>query len=94
MTSRTKKAIGSAAIALAGMAIVPVAAVAAPKAPRPSRTAICHYDKTATTWYLITVSSRSVSSHMKHGDGVPAGAVPGQDGYVFDSSCVPTPAPI
>ena len=94
MTSRTKKIVGSAAIALAGMAVVPVAAVATPKGPTPSKTAICHYDKTATTWSLLTVSTKSVSSHMKHGDGVPTGAVPGQDGYVFDSSCVPTPAVI
>ena len=94
MNSRTKKVLGSAAIALAGLAVVPVAAFAAPKAPTPSKTAICHYDKTATTWYPITVSTKSVASHMKHGDGVPTGAVPGQEGYVFDSSCVPTPAPI
>jgi len=85
--------IGAAAIAAAALTIPSAAQAGSNRPPTrpPAKTAICHYDKTAAMWKPITVSSQSVAQHMKHGDGLPGGAVPGQDGMVFDASCVPTP---
>lgn len=94
MISRfTKITIGTAAIA-ATMVSIPSAVLAGSNRPPttpPAKTSICHYDKTAGTWSRISVSSQSVAQHMKHGDGLPGGAVPGQTGNIFDASCVPTP---
>lgn len=83
-----KMLVASGALVLSAVVLLPATAEA--KAT-PSKTAICHYDKTSGTWALISVSTSSVASHMKHGDGLPGGAVPGQSGNVFDASCVPTP---
>lgn len=89
-----KLSIASLAVATIGAAAlsVPATAIAAsnrPPSTPPGKTSICHYDKTTGTWALLSVSSQSVAQHMKHGDGIPGGAVPGQAGKVFSASCAP-----
>lgn len=93
MTKKTTlMSLSLAAVAAVSVALPSAANAASNRPPStpPGKTSICHYDKTAGTWKLLSVSSQSVSQHMKHGDGLPGGAVPGQAGYVFDASCVPT----
>jgi hypothetical protein len=62
-------------------------AAARPGGAGMARVAVCHYDDDA--YKLITVAAPAVAAHLRHGDGLPGGAVPGPEGYVFDEACQP-----
>ena len=57
---------------------------------RQDKVAVCHSDDDGT-FRLIEVGAPALPAHIRHGDGVPGGAVPGQEGFVFDSACAPVP---
>jgi hypothetical protein len=85
-------------LALAGCdAADPTADAGLTAAPRPDgagmdRVAVCHYDADAGTFHLITIAAPALPAHLRHGDGLPDGAVPGPEGYVFDEACQPIAA--
>ena len=56
---------------------------------RPAKVAVCHYDDDAGAFRLIEVGAPALPAHVRHGDGVPGGAVPGQEGSTFDAACAP-----
>jgi hypothetical protein len=58
---------------------------------RPERVEVCRYDAEADTYKLITVGAPALVAHLRKGGGVPGGAVPDQEGYVFDEACQPMP---
>ena len=49
---------------------------------------ICHVVEDGS-FKKITVAQSAVNPHLRHGDGVPAGAVRGLPGRVFDADCQP-----
>jgi hypothetical protein len=91
-------ALAGGAFALAGCdAADPTADAALTVASRPdgagmARVAVCHYDADAGTFHLITIAAPALPAHLRHGDGLPGGAVPGPEGYVFDEACQPIAA--
>lgn len=78
---------GSALVAAA--VVVMASATAAMAAPMP-KVDVCHLDADSGMFSLISVSQNALDAHMRHGDGLPGGDVPGMAGYGFDESCVPT----
>ncbi|CAB4885207.1 unannotated protein [freshwater metagenome] len=62
-----------------------------PKPPKPPKIAICDIDRTSTTRKMI--DPRTLAEHVRHGDVVPGGAVPGRPGFVFNDNCVAVAAP-
>jgi hypothetical protein len=58
---------------------------------RQERVDVCHYDADADAYKLITVAAPALAAHLRQGGGVPGGAVPNQEGYVFDDTCQPVP---
>jgi hypothetical protein len=61
-----------------------------PKSPKPPKTekkvVFCHR-KGNGGFVRINVSKKASKAHIKHGDGHPGEAVPGQEGMWFDASC-------
>jgi hypothetical protein len=89
-------------VALAVAAVVYACSSESPAAPdlsvplfgkkaKPPKVDICHVTGNGS-FHLINVSQNAQPAHRGYGDGVPAGAVPGMDGYVFADGCVPVPA--
>ena len=56
---------------------------------RPAKMSICHYDADAGAFKLISVGAPAYNAHVRHGDGVPGGEVPTQEGFTFDEACRP-----
>jgi hypothetical protein len=77
------------------IAVILVGVVALPAfgLGRREASAVCHRSRVGaaveTTWRLLYVGPPASEAHRAHGDGTPGGAVPGQPGWVFDSSCTP-----
>ncbi len=91
------KAIGWITAGAAALLVVACAETASePTAPqnltiseaRQPKVDVCHLHP-KKGWSLRSVTERSVSRHLAHGDGVPGGDVPGMAGYVFNEGCVP-----
>ena len=84
-----------ATLALVGLSVFAPQALA-----QADKTEICHFnvdsDPDAPEWELVSVrSGNAVEKHVEHGDGFPNAEVPGTGGaFVFDGSCVPTPASV
>lgn len=55
---------------------------------RQAKVDVCHYVAGTDTYKLISVGAPALSAHLRHGDGVPGGEVPGADVLsVFDEDC-------
>lgn len=50
--------------------------------------ALCHTTGDGS-FRLLEENPEVLSAHLLHGDGIPAGPVPGMDGFVFTASCLP-----
>jgi hypothetical protein len=65
-------------------------AAAKKKPPKQSKTSkkviFCHRTGNGS-FVRINVSKKATKAHLKHGDGYPGQAVPGQEGMWFDDSC-------
>lgn len=48
----------------------------------------CHLDDEGN-YKLLSIAEPALKAHLKHGDGVPGGDVPGMEGFVFDETCTP-----
>lgn len=53
----------------------------------PTGVAVCHTEGGGSFVYALQ-DPAGVPDHLGHGDGVPAGPVPGRPGFVFTSECV------
>lgn len=58
-----------------------------------NKVSVCHrtgFD--ANTFILLRVAAPAVNAHLRHGDGLVGGEVPGQPGYTFGDDCSPVEA--
>ena len=58
-------------------------AVAAPAAKRD----VCHFDKDAGIYFLISISENAFQAHVDHGDGGIGDPIPTMPGYIFGDDC-------
>ena len=72
---------------LCAVPLVLAAALPATAVEKTDKVDVCHYDTTAATYHLISVSTNAVGAHRGHGDALPGEAVPTAAGYIFDADC-------
>jgi hypothetical protein len=66
-------------------------AAARPDGAGMARVDVCHYDRDADAFKLVTVAAAAVPALLRNGGGLPGGEVPGMEGYTFDEACAPLP---
>ena len=84
---RRSLALGLFAV-LAAVFLIPTAA-----SGKATKIDVCHATGNGS-YHLINISEKAVAKHFaNHGDGLPGDAVPGMDGYEFDTNCQPVLIP-
>ena len=84
MTRRVLGGLSAAVAVLVGVTFVGSSASAGP----PAKVAVCHLDAESGTYKAISIPERAAQAHLRHGDGIPGGNVPGSEGaFEFDDDC-------